>query len=60
MTGALVARGASIQEALLAAVHLHGLAGDAVAANHGGLIGVTAGEVATAARLVANRMVYGT
>ncbi len=59
MIGALAAQGASIQEALLAAVHLHGLAGDAVAANHGGLIGVTAGEVATAARLVANKMVYG-
>lgn len=60
MIGALMAQGAPIREALLAGVHLHGMAGDAVAADHGGPIGVTAGEVATAARLVANRMVYGT
>lgn len=59
MLGALLAQGAPARDALLAAVHLHGLAGDAVGRHHGGLLGVLASEVAGAARIEANRLVYG-
>jgi len=59
MVGALLAQGATARDALLAGVHLHGLAGDAVARRHGGPIGVVASEVSAAAREEANRLVYG-
>lgn len=59
MLGALLAQGATAQDALLAGVHLHGLAGDAVARRHGGPLGVLASEVSEAARREANRLVYG-
>lgn len=59
MLGALLAQGAPARDALLGGVHLHGLAGDAVARRHGGPLGVLASEVSEAARLEANRLVYG-
>lgn len=51
---ALLAQGATPAAALLAAVHLHGAAGDLVAAAHGQR-GITASECITAARQLLNR-----
>ncbi|MEI7970212.1 MAG: NAD(P)H-hydrate dehydratase [Betaproteobacteria bacterium] len=53
--GAFLARGIDPGDALQAGVHLHGLAGDDATALQSGTWGLTAGEVALAARRVANR-----
>jgi NAD(P)H-hydrate repair Nnr-like enzyme with NAD(P)H-hydrate dehydratase domain len=53
--GAFLARGIDPGNALQAGVHLHGLAGDEATSLQGGTWGLTAGEVALAARRVANR-----
>ncbi len=53
--GALLAQGAAARGALLAGVHLHGAAADALAAAGSGPIGITAGEVIAAARALLNR-----
>lgn len=50
---ALLAQGADAQNALLAGVHLHGAAGDALAAEQG-QIGITASECIAAARELLN------
>jgi len=55
IVAAFIAQGADPQQALLAAVHLHGAAADEVAATLGGPLGVTASEVITAARAALNR-----
>jgi hydroxyethylthiazole kinase-like uncharacterized protein yjeF len=52
---ALLAQGADARSALLAGVHLHGAAGDAVAAAQGA-VGMTASECITAARRLLNRI----
>jgi len=56
---ALLAQGWPAEPALLAAVHLHGHAAETLAAELGGEIGATAGEIATACRQVFNRWVGG-
>lgn len=56
---ALLAQGWDAESALLAGVHLHGAAADALAASGIGPIGLTAGEVGDAARTVFNRWVGG-
>ena len=53
LIAALLAQGADARTALLAGVHLHGAAGDALAAGHG-QIGMTASECITAARKLFN------
>lgn len=50
MTTALLAQGWPPHEALLAAVHLHGLAADRLVARGTGPVGLTAGELADSAR----------
>jgi hydroxyethylthiazole kinase-like uncharacterized protein yjeF len=55
MIAALIAQGADAQTALLAAVHLHGAAGDALVAAGAGPVGMTAGEVGLAARSLFNK-----
>jgi NAD(P)H-hydrate repair Nnr-like enzyme with NAD(P)H-hydrate dehydratase domain len=55
IAGALLAQGCEPGLALRAAVRLHGLAGDAAAARHGGVVGISATDVALLARDVANR-----
>lgn len=55
MVGALVSQGASPDMALLAGVYLHGLAGDEVAAEREGPLGVTASAVAETAPRLLNR-----
>ena len=55
MVAALIAQGVTAEQALLAAVHLHGAAADALVAAGEGPIGLTAGEVARAARRLLNR-----
>ena len=52
---ALLAQGADAKYALLAGVHLHGAAGDALAAGPQGLVGITASEVIAGARTLFNR-----
>ena len=52
---ALLAQGASASNALLAGVYLHGAAADDLVATGAGPIGLTAGEVALAARKRINR-----
>jgi ADP-dependent NAD(P)H-hydrate dehydratase / NAD(P)H-hydrate epimerase len=52
---AMLAQGADAKQALLAGVHLHGAAGDALAAGAHGPIGMTATDVVTAARTLFNR-----
>ncbi len=54
MIAALVAQGLSIDEAMLLGVHLHGAAGDAIAAE-GVTIGMTASELTDWARWLLNR-----
>jgi hydroxyethylthiazole kinase-like uncharacterized protein yjeF len=56
--GALLSQGAQAQDALLAAVHLHGLAADECVKRIGGPIGLTASEVTAAGRSVLNRHIY--
>lgn len=57
LLAALLARGWDAGEALLAAVHLHGLAGDRVCAAQGLDCGLLADEVAPAARACFNAWV---
>jgi hydroxyethylthiazole kinase-like uncharacterized protein yjeF len=52
---ALLAQGWPAQQALPAAVHLHGLAADSLVARHAGPIGLTAGELIDNARECLNR-----
>jgi hydroxyethylthiazole kinase-like uncharacterized protein yjeF len=54
LIAALLAQGADAKNALLAGVHLHGAAGDALAAARGS-VGITASDCITAARNVFNR-----
>jgi hydroxyethylthiazole kinase-like uncharacterized protein yjeF len=55
MIAALLAQGIAADDAAVAGVHLHGAAGDALAGEGRGPLGITAGEVADAARGVLNR-----
>jgi hydroxyethylthiazole kinase-like uncharacterized protein yjeF len=52
--GALAAQGLAPDETLLAGVHLHGAAADALVARGVGPVGITAGELIDAARALAN------
>ena len=54
--GALLAQGAAPHSALLAGVHVHGLAADEMVSNGIGPIGLTASETVDAARSVWNRL----
>jgi hydroxyethylthiazole kinase-like uncharacterized protein yjeF len=54
---ALLAQGWPAADALLAAVHLHGLAADELAARLGGNVGIAASELIDAARAVFNRWI---
>jgi ADP-dependent NAD(P)H-hydrate dehydratase / NAD(P)H-hydrate epimerase len=56
--GALVSQGAPPHDALLAGVHLHGLAADQCVRDIGGPIGLTASEVSIAARRLLNAWIY--
>jgi hydroxyethylthiazole kinase-like uncharacterized protein yjeF len=58
LLGALLAQGAEPGNALLAGVHLHGLAGDALLEEAGGPIGLTASEVTETARAILNAALY--
>ena len=53
--GALIAQGAHSHAALLASVHLHGLAADELVKNGIGPIGITASETIKQARLILNQ-----
>lgn len=55
MIASLLAQGLDAGAALLAAVYLHGAAGDAAAADGAGPIGLTASELVDAARALLNR-----
>jgi hydroxyethylthiazole kinase-like uncharacterized protein yjeF len=55
MLGSLIAQGMALDQAVPGAVWLHGAAADALAARGIGPIGMTAGEVADAARLLRNK-----
>ncbi len=55
LIGALLAQGLSAEQALTAGVHLHGAAGDACATAGIGPIGLTATELADAARKLINQ-----
>jgi hydroxyethylthiazole kinase-like uncharacterized protein yjeF len=55
MIAGLLAQGLDDETALLAGVYLHGAAADAAAAEGRGPIGLTAGEVVDAARVLLNR-----
>ena len=59
MIGALISQRAEPAQATYAAVHLHGLAADRLAEEHGGPIGMTASEVSAAARAILNEAIYG-
>src|SRR5208282_2276433 len=52
---ALLAQDADAKRALLVGVYLHGAAADEFATVTGGVIGITVGEVITAARALLNR-----
>lgn len=54
LVGALAAQGLPPADALVAGVHLHGAAADALAARGVGPLGITAGELIDAARALAN------
>jgi hydroxyethylthiazole kinase-like uncharacterized protein yjeF len=54
---ALLAQGWPAEAALLAAVHLHGAAADALAGIRGGNVGIVAGELIDAARDLFNRWI---
>ena len=56
MLGALLAQGAAAHAALLAGVHVHGLAADELVAGGVGPIGLTASETIDAARRTWNRL----
>ena len=53
--GALLAQGATAHNALLAGVHVHGLAADELVANGIGPVGLTASETIDATRSAWNR-----
>lgn len=55
MAASLVAQGAEPVRGLCAAVWLHGAAGDALAAQHGGPLGTLADDLCGQARLILNR-----
>jgi hydroxyethylthiazole kinase-like uncharacterized protein yjeF len=55
MIAALLAQGVEPRPALLAAVHMHGAAADALVSRGTGPVGLTAGEVIDAARAIVNR-----
>jgi hydroxyethylthiazole kinase-like uncharacterized protein yjeF len=57
MLAALLAQGWPALEALLAAVHLHGAAADACAANGQGPVGLAAGELIAPARRILNNWI---
>jgi hydroxyethylthiazole kinase-like uncharacterized protein yjeF len=57
MVAALIAQGATPQNALRAAVYLHGAAADRLVSQGIGPIGITAGEVADAARALLNQAI---
>jgi len=59
MLGALLGQGLSGEAALVLGAHLHGAAADACVANSIGPVGLTASEVAGAARAVWNRWLQG-
>ena len=59
MIGALIGQGAEPAAATYAGVHLHGLAADRLAEQHGGPIGMTASEVSATARAILNEAIYG-
>jgi NAD(P)H-hydrate repair Nnr-like enzyme with NAD(P)H-hydrate dehydratase domain len=54
IVGALAAQGMPPDDALVAGVHLHGAAADALVARGAGPAGLTAGELVDAARALAN------
>lgn len=54
LIAALLAQGGPAELALVAATHMHGVAGDRLAADGCGPVGLLAGEMATAARRVLN------
>lgn len=58
IVAALVAQGASPLLALLAGVHLHGLAGDRLRKSHRGPVGMSASEIVDAARAELNEALY--
>lgn len=58
MIAALIAQGLAPEQAAVAGAYLHGAAGDAAVAEGKGLVGLTAGEVALAARTAMNSLVY--
>ena len=55
MLGSLIAQGLPLEQAVAGAVWLHGAAADALVMNGIGPIGLTAGELADAARTLRNR-----
>ena len=55
LVGALAAQGLAPEDALVAGVHLHGAAADALVARGAGPVGLTAGELIDVARELANR-----
>lgn len=57
MAGALLTQGWPADAALSAAVYLHGAAADALAAAGDGPIGIAAGELIPAARILLNRLI---
>jgi NAD(P)H-hydrate repair Nnr-like enzyme with NAD(P)H-hydrate dehydratase domain len=57
LTGTLLSQNWPADQALLAAVHLHGAAADALVSQGIGPVGLTAGEVIDAARAVYNQWV---
>jgi len=58
MIAALVAQGLTLEQAAVFGVHLHGAAGDWVAQNGAGPVGLTASEVSLASRTILNRWLY--
>ena len=58
IAASLIAQGAEPLTGLCAAVWLHGAAGDALAAKHGGPLGTLAGDIGAAARLLLNQHLY--
>ena len=58
MTGAFLAQGLSVRDALLLGVYLHGAAADALVQHGMGPIGLTASELTDAARRLLNQWVY--
>jgi hydroxyethylthiazole kinase-like uncharacterized protein yjeF len=59
MIAALAAQGLPLERAAVAGAHLHGAAGDAAVGDGLGPIGLSASELALAARRLLNELVYG-